>query len=75
MPALGTDGSPASGPGVTARSSEIAIAALPGPQCDNRRFVDALPWMTRSGGQRNDITQAHDLIEGFHLTRSSPTTA
>ena len=28
-----------------------------GPRCDNRRFVDALLWMARSGGRWRDLPE------------------
>ena len=28
-----------------------------GPRCDNRRFVDALLWMVRSGGRWRDLPE------------------
>ena len=30
-----------------------------GPRCDNRLFVDALPWMARSGARWRDLPERH----------------
>ena len=46
-----------------------------GPRANNRRFLDALLWMARSGGRRRDLPERfgnhHSVKRRLHRLRSS----